>query len=174
VTRYAIGLGSNLGEREELLRAAVADLDDLFDLAGVSGLYETHPIGGPEQESYLNAVVMVDTALPAPGVLGELHRIEGRHGRERHLRWGPRTLDLDIVTSDGPEIDTPDLVVPHPRASEREFVLRPLCDIWPDALVAGSITAAKALRGLTPQGVVLVRASWTASVTPESPSEDAC
>lgn len=139
-----IALGANLEDPSRTLAAAVADLRRA-GLVGVrrSGLFETDPVGGPEQPAYLNAVVTAMTALAPGPLLALLHRIEDRHGRTRDVRWGARTLDLDLVGYGTP--GEPDhvsgtrpggLVLPHPRAHERAFVLRPWLDVDPDALLA--------------------------------------
>lgn len=159
MNRYAIGLGSNQGDRLEHLRFALRELEALGGLVGVSSLYETEPIGGPEQPPYLNAVVVVDCDLDATILLSRLQGIEADAGRVRDVRWGPRTLDLDILTSDGAKLREERLVIPHPRAREREFVLRPLVELWPEADVGGE-TAAVALERLEDQGVDLLRRRW--------------
>ncbi len=99
----------------------------------MSSLYETAPIGGPEQGPFLNAVAVIDTELPASKLLERCLQIERNSGRERRERWGPRTIDLDILLYGDEEIDEPDLTVPHPRMTERRFVLEPLLEVWPDA-----------------------------------------
>lgn len=159
MTRYALGLGSNQGDRLGYLRAALGQIANNSEVIGVSPLYETEPVGGPEQGPYLNAVVVVDTDLSAHDLLSVLHRIEADAGRERVKRWGPRTLDLDIVAGEGVDIESPDLVIPHPRAADREFVLRPLTEVWPDADV-GATTAREALALVGDQGVDLLRRQW--------------
>jgi 2-amino-4-hydroxy-6-hydroxymethyldihydropteridine diphosphokinase len=160
MTRYAVGLGSNLGNRLANLRGGASGLARLGRVIDRSSLYETEPIGGPDQDPYLNAVVLIDADLDPTGLLAECLRIEDDHGRERTERWAARTLDLDIVAMDLPPTVTDDLVVPHPRASEREFVLRPLAEVWPDAPVAPDLTAAQALTRVPPQGVDLLARSW--------------
>jgi 2-amino-4-hydroxy-6-hydroxymethyldihydropteridine diphosphokinase len=160
MTRYAVALGSNLGERMDHLRRSVDELRELGTVAAISGLYETQPVGGPDQGAYLNAVVLLDTDLAPDELLDSLQEIEARHGRVRTVRWGPRTLDLDIVSVDGPAIDTPDLQVPHPRAADRLFVLAPLCDIWPEAQVTIDLTASEAREMAHGQRVELVAATW--------------
>ena len=161
MTRYAIALGSNLGDRIGHLRSAVDEIGVLGDGLTVSGLYETAPIGGPEQGPYLNAVVTLETALAPTEMLERLQAIEGDHDRERVVRWGPRTLDLDIVSMDPGEVHTPMLEIPHPRASERRFVLEPLCEVWPDAVVGGGrLTAAEARKLAPTQDVDLLAARW--------------
>lgn len=157
--RYAIGLGSNLGDRLQHLREACLALRQHLSGMIVSSLYETAPVGGPEQGPYLNAVVVGSSDLDEFEMLRRLHEIESDHSRERDVRWGPRTLDLDIITTDGPPIDNDRLVIPHPRAAEREFVLRPLAEIWPEAPL-GETNAAAALAAVDPQGVELVAREW--------------
>lgn len=159
MTRFAVGLGSNEGDRLGHLRAALQRLDDELDLVKVSSLYETEPVGGPEQGPFLNAVVVVDTRSTPHELLALLHQIESDAGRQRVKRWGPRTLDLDVITSDGPDVLSQDLVIPHPRADEREFVLRPLAEVWPSAPL-GDQQAAEALRMVDAQGVDLLRRQW--------------
>ncbi|NNM47673.1 2-amino-4-hydroxy-6-hydroxymethyldihydropteridine diphosphokinase [Knoellia koreensis] len=137
-----IAMGSNLGESLETLHdAAIA----LFTLLGgdvqVSGLYETDAVGGPDQPAYLNAVVVGSTHLAPSSLLAELHDIEQAHGRTREIRWGPRTLDLDLVQYGDPVfdtdvvMDTPTLTLPHPRAHERGFVLVPWVQVDPEAVL---------------------------------------
>ena len=160
MTRFAIAFGSNEGARLDHLRRAVAELEGLGSVEAVSGVYETDPVGGPAQNPFLNAVAVLDTTSEPHDLLVSLHQIEAAHGREREVRWGPRTLDLDIVTSDGIPIRTPDLEIPHPRAVERLFVLEPLCDVWPEAVVGAGLTAAAARALISDQGVALLSASW--------------
>lgn len=128
MTRAFLGLGSNLGDREAHLRTAISSLPDVV---AVSDVYETDPVGGPEQGRFLNLVVQLDTDLEPHDLLGVCHRIESAAGRVRDVRWGPRTLDVDILWIDGVTVDTPDLQVPHPRMMERRFVLEPLEDLDP-------------------------------------------
>ena len=160
MTRFAIALGSNQGARLDNLRRAVADLDRLGSVEVVSGVYETEPVGGPAQNSYLNAVAVLDTTAEPQDLLAGLHRIEANHGRVREVRWGPRTLDLDIVASDGGPVRESDLEIPHPRAAERRFVLEPLCDVWPEAMVGEGLTATAARALVSDQGVALLAARW--------------
>ncbi|MFO7300306.1 MAG: 2-amino-4-hydroxy-6-hydroxymethyldihydropteridine diphosphokinase [Actinomycetes bacterium] len=160
MTRYAIGLGSNLGDRLENLREGEAGLERLGRVVATSALYETEPLGGPEQDPFLNAVVLLETDLEPRALMEECLRIEAERGRERTIEWGPRTLDLDIVATDGPAVDDERVVIPHPLATEREFVLRPLCDVWPEASVGDGLTASEALRRLRPQGVDLLIRHW--------------
>lgn len=123
------------------------------------------PVGGPEQDPFLNAVVVVESDLEAAQVLEICQEIEHDQGRERQQRWGPRTLDLDIVTSNGPEHDDDQLTIPHPRAAEREFVLRPLCDVWPDAPLGEGTTALSALERVGDQGVDYLSNDWIPPVS---------
>jgi 2-amino-4-hydroxy-6-hydroxymethyldihydropteridine diphosphokinase len=128
--RALLGLGSNLGDRRVLLREAVSSLTGVV---GVSSLYETDPVGGPGgQGEYLNLVVELDTDLSPRDLLGVCHRLESAANRVRGDRWGPRTLDVDILWHESGPVDEPDLVVPHPRMHERRFVMAPLADLAPD------------------------------------------
>lgn len=127
--RTFLSLGSNLGDRRATLRFAV---DSLPDLVAVSPVYETNPVGGPPQNSFLNLVVELDTNLRPIELLGLCHCLEGAADRVRGERWGPRTLDIDIVWMDGVELDDPDLTIPHVRWKERRFVLAPMRDLAPD------------------------------------------
>lgn len=143
MNRVVIGLGANLGDRMETLRHAISEIGGHpdIDMLRVSRLYETEPIGGPAQGDYLNGVVLVSTSLPPATLLAFLLDVELNHGREHHERWGPRTLDLDIVDVEGFTSDEPSLMVPHPRAVEREFVLRPLADVAPTWQLGGNTVA---------------------------------
>ncbi len=130
MTRVFLGLGSNVGDRWKHLREAVASLPDVV---AVSPVYETDPVGGPSgQAAYLNCVIELATSLPVRQLLGICHRLESAADRVRTERWGPRTLDVDILLVDGVDIDEPDLTVPHPRLRERRFVLEPLRDLAPE------------------------------------------
>jgi 2-amino-4-hydroxy-6-hydroxymethyldihydropteridine diphosphokinase len=135
MTRALLALGSNLGDRLGHLRMAIASLPDLV---ACSRVYETDPVGGPEgQGPYLNMVVRLETDMAPRSLLETCLRLEREAGRERRERWGPRTLDVDIIWIDGVTLDEPDLVVPHPRMSERPFVLAPLAEVAPDLVPAG-------------------------------------
>lgn len=126
--RSFLGLGSNVGDRRRHLRAAVAALDDAV---GVSPVYETEPVGGPTQDPFLNIVVEVATRRSPDELLDQCRRLEQEAERVRFERWGPRTLDVDILWIDGFTSARPDLTVPHPRAHERAFVMAPLLDLDP-------------------------------------------
>lgn len=166
MTIYAIGLGSNLGDRLANLRAGLAGLRSLGEVSAVSAVYGTEPVGGPAQGPYLNAVAILETSLDPSRLLDELAAIEARSGRVREVRWGPRTLDLDILASDGPQVGTKRLQVPHPRVGEREFALRPLTEVWPEAPVAPGITAEAAMERIGSQGVARLASSWEAESPP--------
>ena len=131
--RAAIGLGSNLGDRSRHLSDAITSLGQLGTVVRVASLYETAPIGGPEQGRYLNTVVVIDTELTPQALLEGCLEIERAAGRKRGERWGPRTLDLDLLLHGNQAINEPGLTVPHPRMTERRFVLDPLLEAWPDA-----------------------------------------
>ena len=127
--RAFLGLGTNIGDRRAHLTSAVGGLADLVE---VSSVYETEPVGGPEQAAYLNIVVELMTNLSGHELLAECRRLEIAAGRERRVRWGPRTLDVDVLWIDGVTIDDPELTVPHPRMYQRNFVVVPLLEIAPD------------------------------------------
>lgn len=140
MTRAFLGLGSNLGDRGGHLRAAVAGLPDVVV---VSDVYETEPVGGPDDQGpYLNLVVELDTSLDAWGLLEVCQRLETDAGRVRGMRWGPRTLDVDVLWVDGEIVDDPALQVPHPRLWERRFVLAPLRELAPDLVPAALLAGA--------------------------------
>jgi 2-amino-4-hydroxy-6-hydroxymethyldihydropteridine diphosphokinase len=139
MTAVVLALGSNLGDRQDILQGAV---DAIVGLPGVrvtavSPVYETVPVGGPAQPDYLNAVVLADAARPARELLDRLHEIEAAFDRVRLVRWGARTLDIDIIVFDSERSDDPQLTLPHPRAHERAFVLAPWHDVDPDAALPG-------------------------------------
>jgi len=129
VRRAFLGMGSNVGDRRRFLSDAI---DSLSGVVAVSPLYETDPVGGPPQDAFLNVVVELATVLTPRQLLGVAHRLESAAGRVRGERWGPRTLDVDVLLVGDLSIDEPDLVVPHPRMWERRFVLAPLADLAPD------------------------------------------
>ena len=127
-----LGLGSNLGDRLEFLRAAARKLQQHAQIAAVSALYETDPIG-PQQPDYLNAALRLRSDLIPGQLLELLLGIERALGRERLERWGPRTLDLDLLFIAGQVVDMPGLVVPHRELTRRAFALLPLLDVMPEA-----------------------------------------
>ena len=129
MARAFLALGSNLGDRRRYLRDAV---EAIPDLVGQSDLYETDPIGGIDQGAFLNMVVELDTDRSARELLELCQSLERAAARTREVRWGPRTLDVDVLWVDGEVVDEPDLEVPHPRMRERAFVMVPLGDLAAD------------------------------------------
>lgn len=156
MTRAVLSLGSNLGDRRAHLRSALTGLADV--LVAASPVYETAPWGGVEQPDFLNMVVVVDD--PAADAWAWLRRgqaLEEASGRVREVRWGPRTLDVDVVLVTGPDgpvrSDHPDLLLPHPGTPERATVLRPWLDVDPDAQLPGRGRVADLLAGLDESGL---------------------
>lgn len=150
-----IGLGANLGAPESALRSAVAALRALsgIHVMQLSSLYRSAPVGPAGQGDYLNAVARLDTSLPPHELLRVLQDIENDHGRVREVRWGPRTLDLDLLLFGNDRIATADLTVPHAEVANRNFVLVPLLEIAPDTSLPGGraladLAAARDWRGL--------------------------
>jgi 2-amino-4-hydroxy-6-hydroxymethyldihydropteridine diphosphokinase len=145
--RAFVGLGSNLGDRWAHLRRAVDQLraGNRAPVTAVSSVYETEPMGGPDgQGPYLNLVVELAVAPGADPyrLLEECRRLEAAAGRVRATRWGPRTLDADVLWIDGVTIEDPDLTVPHPRWRDRRFVLAPLRELAPDLVDEGAVDGA--------------------------------
>jgi 2-amino-4-hydroxy-6-hydroxymethyldihydropteridine diphosphokinase len=136
MTRAFLSLGSNLGDRRKQLAEAVGSLGS--SVRAVSPVYETDPVGGPDQGRFLNLVVELDSDLAPRELLAVCHRLESAAGRVRQERWGPRSLDVDIIWVEGVTVDDPDLQIPHPRMHERRFVLAPLADLAPE-LVPGEV-----------------------------------
>lgn len=140
VRRAALALGSNLGDRFEYLQAAVNAITDSPEImaVAVSPVYETDPLGGPEEQPrFLNAVLVVDTTLSPRSVLERAQAAESAFGRTRQVPKGPRTLDVDVLAVGDKTADDDDLQVPHPRLIERSFVLIPWADVDPDFVVPG-------------------------------------
>jgi 2-amino-4-hydroxy-6-hydroxymethyldihydropteridine diphosphokinase len=139
--RAFLGLGSNLGDRRRYLQEAV---ESLSGVVAVSPVYETDPVGGPPgQGPYLNVVVELETDLGPRELLGVCRRLEAAAGRVRDRRWGPRTLDVDVLWVDGETVDEPDLQVPHPRMWQRRFVVAPLAEVAPDLVPDGAVDRAE-------------------------------
>jgi dihydroneopterin aldolase/2-amino-4-hydroxy-6-hydroxymethyldihydropteridine diphosphokinase len=154
-SRVVLALGSNLGDR---LASLQAGLDVLaagpgLNRIAVSPVYQTTPVGGPAQDDYLNAVVIAQTSLPACAVLERARAAEQALGRVRTERWGPRTLDVDVIVSGGQISAGPELTLPHPRAHERAFVLAPWLDLQPGAQLPGWGPVAELLAAVGQAGV---------------------
>ena len=144
MSRAVLSIGSNVGDRLAYLQSAV---DGLRPVA-VSPVYETAPWGGVEQDDYLNAVLVVqDAGTDAYGWLARAHALEAAAGRTRETRWGPRTLDVDVIDVDGGSNADPELTLPHPRAHERAFVLVPWADVDPAAVLPGRGKVADLIAG---------------------------
>jgi len=156
MTRAVLSLGSNVGDRFAHLRSVVQGLEAA--LVAASPVYETAAWGGVEQPDFLNAVLVVDDpALDAWGWLRRGQALERAAGRVREVRWGPRTLDVDVVTVDGVTSDDPDLRLPHPGTPERATVLRPWLDVDPGAVLPGRGPVADLLAALGPDAEVGLR-----------------
>ena len=151
MTRAYVALGSNLADRIATLEAALRALDALpgVTVTAVSSAYETEPWGGVEQPRYANAVAALDVEGDALSLLRACQAIERASGREAGVRFGPRTLDLDVLLFGDQVIDSPELTVPHPRMLEREFVVTPLLEIAPHATLPDgrAVTAERAIEG---------------------------
>ena len=155
--KATIGLGSNMGDRFAYLQQALDSLNTVtgVQVHSVSPVYETDPVGGPEQENYLNAVAVLKTVLTPHQLLAETQQIEQEANRQRNERWGPRTLDLDLLAMDSEVVSTEDLDLPHPRAHERGFVLLPWSMLDPDYLLPGYGSVADLLTRVDVSGVRL-------------------
>jgi 2-amino-4-hydroxy-6-hydroxymethyldihydropteridine diphosphokinase len=153
--RVVLSAGSNLGDRLGTLQGCVHAISGLpeTDVLAVSPVYETAPVGGPAQPDYLNAVLIVATGLTPQDLLAATQRIEAGSGRIRAERFGPRTLDIDIIGYDEQISDDPVLTLPHPRAYERAFVLAPWHDLDPAARLPGRGPVAALLAALGQDGV---------------------
>jgi 2-amino-4-hydroxy-6-hydroxymethyldihydropteridine diphosphokinase len=138
--RAVLSLGSNLGNSAEILSSAAEALNEVSEVIALSSFYQTRPVGGPPQPDFTNAVIIIETNLEPDELLLVAQAIEGAHGRERNentVKWGPRFLDIDLIKCDEMLIDSPALTIPHPRAHEREFVLRPWNEVDPTATLPG-------------------------------------
>ena len=135
--RAVLSLGANQGDRLAALQGAIDALGDEATVLAVSRVYETEPVGGVEQPDFLNIIAIVDIDATPHQLLELAHDIESRWHRTRDVRWGPRTLDIDIVSCGDVVVNEPDLVLPHPRAHERAFVLVPWMDVEPTAHITG-------------------------------------
>jgi len=150
MTRAAVALGSNLQEPEAQVRRGFEELAALpaTRVVATSKLHRTAPVGYAEQPDFVNACALLETALEPRPLLEALLAIEKRHGRVRGIPNGPRTLDLDIVLYGDRVVDEPGLAIPHPRAHERAFVLLPLLEVWPAAVIPGKGAAARLAAGM--------------------------
>jgi len=138
--RAVLSLGSNLGNSAEILSSAAEALNEVSEIIALSSFYQTRPVGGPPQPDFLNAVIIIETNLEPEELLIVAQAIEGAHGRERTVdtvKWGPRSLDIDLIKCDELIFNSSDLTIPHLRAHEREFVLRPWLEIDPTATLPG-------------------------------------
>jgi 2-amino-4-hydroxy-6-hydroxymethyldihydropteridine diphosphokinase len=153
--RVVLALGSNLGDRLGTLQGCVDAIGALpdTDVLAISPVYQTAPVGGPVQPDYLNAVLIARTGLRPPDLLAAAHRIEAGFGRVRAERFGPRTIDVDIISYADEVSGDPVLTLPHPRAHERAFVLAPWHDIDADADLPGRGTVASLLGALDTGGI---------------------
>ena len=133
--KAVVALGANIGNPREQMDLAIALLRDATEVSAVSSYFVTKPVGGPEQPDYLNAVCILESDLPATDLLAVLQGIEKSLGRERNERWGPRTIDLDLIQYGSLLSAADELELPHPRAHERRFVLEPWFEIEPDAIL---------------------------------------
>ena len=154
--KAVVALGSNLGDRFDYLQKAVNEINSLTDIeiSEISSVYETLPVGGPEQGNYLNAVATLNTKFEAEEVLLKLLLIELNLGRQREIAWGPRTIDLDLIWFEDQTINLENLVLPHPRAHERYFVIKPWLEIEPKARI-GNTEIREFLKNLDCSGVNL-------------------
>lgn len=133
--KAVVALGANIGNPEEQIDVAIAMLKAATDVIATSSYFVTKPVGGPEQPDYINAVCILESELPALDLLALLHGIEKSLGRERKEKWGPRTIDLDLIQYGSLLSKAEELELPHPRAHERRFVLEPWYEIEPDAIL---------------------------------------
>ena len=133
--KAVVAIGANLGDPQENIDLALALLSEATDVRAVSSMYRTQPVGGPDQPDYINAVCIIESELPAAQLLSLLHGIEKSLGRERIEHWGPRTIDLDLIQYGTLLSSAEELLLPHPRAFERRFVIEPWHEIEPDAIL---------------------------------------
>jgi len=155
-TNAFVGLGSNLAQPIVQVRLALRELSEIKETSVLasSSLYRSPPMGPPKQPHYINAVAKLETHLSARDLLAELFEIEQRHGRQRDgAKWGPRTLDLDLLLYGTMVSDDPFLTLPHPGIAERAFVLTPLQEIDPDLVIPGLGPAAKLLAEMSAQKI---------------------
>ena len=175
VRQLVLALGSNLGERLATMQAGVDALAGVPGIAlqAVSAVFETSPVGGPDQPDYLNAVLLASSMLPCLEILRCTQAAEHAQGRVRTVRWGPRTLDIDIIACGEEVSDDPTLTLPHPRAHERAFVLLPWHDVDPAATLPGygKIADLVASLGSGTARTVRRRSDLRLAVRPEAPAD---
>ena len=164
-TRIAVGFGSNIGDRRAHLDAALLALGESWRWAGRSGLYESAPLGPVAQDPFLNAVAVFETRDDPAAVLARMLAVEQSRGRVREVRWGPRTLDLDLLLHGDSTIELAGLTVPHPELTRRRFVLQPLLEAWPGATLPDGTPLASFLEAVSDQHVERIgpwRVPWWA------------
>lgn len=162
MTHVVFALGTNIGNRIAHLRYALQSLEqhEGVTVEAVSSIYETEPVGGPNQENYLNAVITAESKLSAADLLHLCHEIENERQRTREVRWGPRTLDVDLLIVGDVVSDDPALTLPHPRAHERGFVLVPWASIDPLTVIPGHGTVHDCAARVGSEGVWLSQLQW--------------
>ena len=143
--KLVLALGSNIGDRNNYLENAIAEISKFVTSITVSSFWETEPVGGPEQGAYLNAILICDCNLQPKEVLAKTQEIERMFGRERSIHWGPRTLDIDLIQFGDLQISSQTLTLPHPLAHQRKFVLGPWFEIDPEAELIGKGSVAELL-----------------------------
>jgi len=152
-----LGLGSNVGKREENIKTAIRNLSQNSNVTVMhsSSLYETEPVGYIDQACFLNAVIQIESSLSPQEILIICQEIETQMGRERTIHWGPRNIDIDLLSYDGAIINTPDLILPHPFLAKRRFVLVPLAEIS-KSIILDNFTATDLLMRCKDQGEVKI------------------
>jgi len=163
MVRVAVGFGSNIGDRRTHLDAGLGALSVRWKPVARSSLYESAPVGPVEQAAFLNAVAVFETNDAPAGALERLLEIERSRDRTREIRWGPRTLDLDLLLYGDQVVDEPGLTVPHPELANRRFVLEPLLEAWPEAALPDGTPLSSFLDSVQGQEVARVgewRVSW--------------
>jgi 2-amino-4-hydroxy-6-hydroxymethyldihydropteridine diphosphokinase len=155
MTRAVLALGANLGDARAAVEGAMDALDSCEGVTVVarSSLYVTDPVGGPEQPQFINAIVIVETSLDPVQLLACAHEVEHQWHRTREVHWGPRTLDIDVIDIPGVRMNTTQLMLPHPRAAERAFVLVPWLEVDSAAQITGLGSVSTLLEGVDRSGI---------------------
>ncbi|MHB0998016.1 MAG: 2-amino-4-hydroxy-6-hydroxymethyldihydropteridine diphosphokinase [Armatimonadota bacterium] len=150
-----LGIGSNLGDKKSNIDDAIRRINEIngISILKKSSVYETEPVGYMDQPDFLNSVIEIDTELDPVQLLHSTQQIEKDMGRVRNLKWGPRVIDIDILIFDNLKIDTTELVLPHPRITERAFVIIPLAEIAPDLIINNSVSVIELSRKLSDQAI---------------------